>query len=63
MNLMWLVRMARWVRHPPSMRQLYIVLTVVAVVVVIVTLEWAGLWPDWAQMERPRGTVSVPHLK
>jgi len=52
MNLIWLVRMSNWVRHPPSMRRLRIVLVVALIVIAIVGLEWAGLWPEWAQMER-----------
>ena len=53
MNLIWLVRMSNWVRHPPSMRRLRIVLAVALIVAVIVGLEWAELWPEWAQIERP----------
>ncbi|MDF1620677.1 hypothetical protein P0X85_09125 [Defluviimonas nitratireducens] len=54
MNMTWLMRMARWARRPPSMRQVRIVAVVIAVVLVIAGLEWLGLWPDWATVE-PRG--------
>lgn len=58
MGLTWFLRMAKWVRNPPSPRQVKIVLGVIAIAAVIVGLEWAGLWPDWAQMDRaPR----LPH--
>ncbi|MER5170185.1 hypothetical protein [Thioclava sp. GXIMD2076] len=51
MNLIWFFRMAKWVRHPPSKRQVRIVLIVAACALLILGLDWLGLWPDWAQMQ------------
>lgn len=52
MNLTWFLRMARWARRRPSILQLKIVLTVVAIAAAIYGLDHFGLWPDWARMER-----------
>ena len=54
-NLNWLLRAARWVRHPPSEKQVLLVLGVVALVLAVGGLQYFGLWPDWATMERGRG--------
>ncbi|KEP71549.1 hypothetical protein FGG78_06625 [Thioclava sp. BHET1] len=51
MNFMWLMRMARWVRRPPSMLQVKIVAVVIVIVIALVALDWLGLWPDWARMD------------
>lgn len=51
MNFFWLMRMARWVRNPPSVRQVVIVLATVAIAVVIVILGATGHWPDWARLD------------
>ncbi len=59
-NLIWLLRASKWVRNPPSARMVKIVLAVTALGLGIVALEWLGLWPDWAQMERGR-MPRVPH--
>ncbi|PTV96993.1 hypothetical protein C8J27_101101 [Rhodobacter aestuarii] len=59
MNPLWLMRMAKWAHHPPSLRQVKIGAAVLAAVLAIWGLEAAGLWPDWATLERqPR----VPRL-
>lgn len=52
-NLTWLLRAARWVRNPPSARMVVLVLAIIAAGLVLLGLEVAGLWPEWAQMERP----------
>ncbi|SOC11682.1 hypothetical protein [Rhodobacter maris] len=59
MNPLWLMRMAKWVRHPPSLRQVQIAAVVIALVALIWGLDHFGFWPDWARVERaPR----VPRL-
>lgn len=58
-NLIWLIRAARWARNPPSARMVKLVLAIIAIGLVLVGLEYAGLWPDWATMDRPRG-MHVP---
>lgn len=54
MNPRWLLRMARWARHPPSERRVIAVLIVVAVCLAIFGIEKLGWWPDWATAERVR---------
>ena len=49
--MIWLLRMAKWVRHPPSPRRVKIVAIAVAAALAVAALEWFGLWPDWAQLE------------
>lgn len=49
--MIWLLRMAKWARHPPSPRRVMIVAIVVAAGFALAGLEWLGLWPDWAQVE------------
>lgn len=49
MNLTWFLRMARWVRRPPSAARVLLVIAVVVFCLAIVGIEAAGLWPeDWA---------------
>jgi hypothetical protein len=49
--MMWLMRMARWVRRPPSLLQVKIVAVVIALAIVIVVLGKTGYWPEWARMD------------
>jgi hypothetical protein len=48
---MWLTRMARWVRRPPSMLRVKIVAATIALVIVIAVLGKAGYWPEWARLD------------
>ncbi|MCL7463968.1 hypothetical protein [Phaeovulum sp. NW3] len=52
MNLTWLLRMAKWARHPPSPRMVKIAAIAVAAALAVVALDWLGLWPDWARVEK-----------
>lgn len=52
MNPIWLLRMSRWARNPPSARRVKLVLAVVAIIAVIWGIERMGWWPDWATAER-----------
>ncbi|WP_168733021.1 hypothetical protein [Aliigemmobacter aestuarii] len=47
MNPTWLLRMKRWVRNPPSGRQVRIVAAIVAAGLVLAGIEWLWGWPDW----------------
>lgn len=51
MNLLWLVRMARWVRHPPKPWQFYTVLGIVAVTLALIGWELAFGWPEALSVE------------
>lgn len=59
-NMIWLLRAARWVRNPPSAGRVWLVAVVVALVVVLGTIEWMGWVPDWATQDRPRRLPRVP---
>lgn len=50
MNFLWFLRMVKWARNPPSMKQVKVVGAVLAIVLVIVGLDMLGLWPDWAHV-------------
>lgn len=49
MNMIWLLRMAQWVRHPPSLSRVILVLVVVAACLGLYAIDYLGLVPkDWA---------------
>jgi hypothetical protein len=52
MNPIWLMRMARWARNPPSSRRVIMVCAVIGVAATIWGIEALGWWPDWATTER-----------
>ena len=47
MNPIWFLRMARWVRHPPSPRMAAIWALVIVVCLAVAGAEWLWGWPDW----------------
>ncbi|MDB5664947.1 MAG: hypothetical protein JWS11_1490 [Cypionkella sp.] len=47
MNPIWLMRMARWARHPPSPGRVKLVLGVVVACLVLFGIEHFWGWPDW----------------
>lgn len=51
-HLRQLLRMRRWVQHPPSKRRMILIVVVIIVGVLIASLEHWGFWPDWATTER-----------
>ena len=54
MNVHWLMRMRRWVQHPPSMGRVALVFAIIAICGVVLGLERAGWLPDWFAAERVR---------
>lgn len=59
-NLIWLLRASKWARNPPSARMVKLVFAIIGAGLLLVGLEWLGLWPEWAtlyQGRRPR----LPH--
>jgi hypothetical protein len=55
MNPIWFLRMARWLRHPPSKRQILIWVVVGALCCAVAGIEWLWGWPDWLTVNgRPR---------
>ncbi|MFC3616410.1 hypothetical protein ACFORG_21925 [Lutimaribacter marinistellae] len=61
MNFLHFLRMSYWVRNPPSAQRVKLVLVVVVVCLVILGIEYAGLWPDWATRE-PRAPGRIPRV-
>ncbi|MEW9920786.1 hypothetical protein AB2B41_14315 [Marimonas sp. MJW-29] len=52
MNPIWLLRMSKWARNPPSAARVKLVFGVIALAALIWGIEWMGWWPDWATAER-----------
>ncbi|KGJ06498.1 hypothetical protein SAMN04487972_10153 [Paracoccus halophilus] len=52
-NLLWLIRASRWARNPPRARMVMLVLAIIALGLALKGLEYWGLMPEWASMERP----------
>ena len=46
MGPVWFLRMARWVRRPPSVRQVVLVVVVIALCLAIAGFEWLFGWPE-----------------
>lgn len=47
MNPIWLIRMARWARNPPSWARVKLVVGVVLCCLALFAIEWIWGWPDW----------------
>lgn len=61
MNHIWLLRMAKWARHPPSARRVKLVLGIAGVCLALVAVERFVGWPDWLTLEAPpQGRFRVP---
>ena len=54
MNMGWFLRMARWVRHPPSPQHVKLVFAVIGIVVVIYGFEQVFGWPEALSPKWPR---------
>ncbi|ULB09295.1 hypothetical protein ORIO_05070 [Cereibacter azotoformans] len=46
MSPLWLLRMARWARRPPSRRRVLLVLAVVGASLALVAVERVAGWPE-----------------
>lgn len=51
MNYIWFLRMARWVRNPPSPRMVKLVLGVIALCMLLFAVEYFIGWPDFLTLE------------
>lgn len=47
-----LIRMAIWLRKPPSRSFILAAIAAVVLAATVFSLEMIGLWPDWAVAER-----------
>ncbi|MBK5928953.1 hypothetical protein [Rhodobaculum claviforme] len=55
MNLFWLLRMARWVRQPPSEGAVRFVLAIMALCLVLFAVERIWGWPEMLTPNSPSG--------
>ncbi len=55
MTPFWLLKMYRWVRNPPSEKQVKFVLAIVAVCFMLLMIELIWGWPDWATVNSGGG--------
>ena len=51
MNPIWLIRMAHWIRHPPSLSRVILIAVVVAVCLGVYGMEYLGLWPAYLTLQ------------
>ena len=59
--MIWLLRMAKWARHPPSARRVKLVLGVVLLCLALVLYEHFHGWPEALTLEgRPGGRFRLP---
>ena len=54
MNIMWLLRMARWARHPPSRARRRMILVVLGIALAIIGIEYFFGWPETLTLEPQR---------
>jgi len=54
MNMLWLLRMRRWVQHPPSKQRLILIAVVIGASIALVIYERLFGWPEWLTVN-PRG--------
>ncbi len=45
--MMWLLRMARWARHPPSPARIKLIAGVIALCLMVYAIEQIWGWPAW----------------
>ena len=55
MTPFWLLRMYKWVRNPPSEKQVKFVLAIVAFCFMLLMIELIWGWPDWATVNSGGG--------
>ncbi|MDZ7710485.1 MAG: hypothetical protein U5K36_10790 [Roseovarius sp.] len=59
MNIIWLLRMARWARRPPGPRMVRLVLIVIGAGLAIAGIEFFFGWPEALTLE-PRRSILRP---
>lgn len=59
MNLLWLLRMKRWVQHPPSRWRVLSVSSVVIACFTLVIVERTLGWPDWLTADPANGRAGI----
>ncbi len=54
MNLLWLLRMRRWIQNPPSRKMLKLIALVVIISLLLYGYERAFGWPEWLTVNKAR---------
>ena len=54
MNQLWLLRMMRWVRNPPSKKMLKLIAFIVIASFALYFYEQAFGWPEWLTVNKAR---------
>ena len=52
MNPLWLLRMAKWVRNPPSAKQVVFFLAILAACLLLYLVERTFGWPEFLTPDR-----------
>jgi len=63
MNMLWLLRMVRLIKNPPSKERVYLVIGIVVVAALIILAETTWGWPDWLTVNgkiRPGAMQGTP---
>lgn len=55
MNIAWVLRLARWARHPPGPARVRLMLVVIGIIVLIAGIEYLFGWPDALRLTPRRG--------
>ena len=63
MNLERLIlRMALWMRRPPSLQRIILFAAIVAIGLAVVAIEKAGLWPSALTLDKPSKHMRLPRF-
>ncbi len=57
MNPLWLLRLSRWARNPPSWRKLVLIGVVLALCLLAAGVEYFVGWPDWLTPNGKAGRI------
>lgn len=62
MNYTWFLRMARWVRNPPSPARVKLVFVVIAICLILFGVEYFIGWPDILTPEGGGRALRLPRF-
>lgn len=60
MNPLWFLRLARWARHPPSLKKVMLIGAVLALCLLAVGVEKYVGWPEWLTVNGKIGRLPKP---
>jgi hypothetical protein len=62
MNYTWFLRMAKWVRNPPSPARVKLVIGVILLCLLLVAIEYFFGWPEWLTLNGGGRAHRTPRL-